>query len=94
MEPERIKVSTAAKMLSVTPLTIRRGIYAGRIPCIRTETGRVFLPMSWVNQQAGKTPPSDLEELISKITSYCMRNHGQEDGKVRAKKIIEIISHE
>jgi putative resolvase len=58
MEPERIKISTAAKILSITPLTIRRGIYAGRIPCIKTDTGRVFLPMSWIHQQTGKAVPN------------------------------------
>jgi predicted site-specific integrase-resolvase len=59
MEPERIKISTAAKMLSVTPLTIRRGIYAGRIPSIKTDTGRRFIPMYWIHQQTGSHPASN-----------------------------------
>lgn len=50
-EPERIKISTAAKLLSITPLTIRRGIYAGRIPYIKNETGHIFIPMSWIREQ-------------------------------------------
>lgn len=58
MEPERIKISQAAQILSITPLTIRRGIYAGKIPSIKTDTGRVFIPMSWINQQTGKSIPN------------------------------------
>jgi predicted site-specific integrase-resolvase len=57
MEPERIKISQASKLLSITPLTIRRGIYAGRIPSIKTDPGRVFIPMSWIRQQTGSVPP-------------------------------------
>ena len=56
MEPERLKVSQTAKLLNVTPLTIRRGVYAGRIPFIKTDTGRVFIPMTWINQQIGIKP--------------------------------------
>jgi len=56
MEPYRYKISQVAKLLSVTPLTIRRGIYAGRIPSIKTDTGRVFVPKYWVDQQTGTQP--------------------------------------
>jgi hypothetical protein len=52
VEPERIKISTAAKLLSITPLTIRRGIGAGRIPYIKNETGHIFIPMSWIHDQS------------------------------------------
>ena len=90
MEPIRLKISQAAQLLNVAPLTIRRGIYAGRIPCIRTETGRVFVPMSWVDQQSGKVHPNK-EILISSITSFCEKNYGQEEGKRKSKKIVEIL---
>jgi len=57
--PGRLKVSAAARLLNVTPLTVRRGIYAGRIPSIKTDTGRLFVPMSWIETQLGEKPRPD-----------------------------------
>jgi predicted site-specific integrase-resolvase len=33
-------------------------VYAGKIPHIKTETGRVFIPAWWVAEQTGQSPPS------------------------------------
>jgi predicted site-specific integrase-resolvase len=98
MEPQRIKISTAAKLLSVTPLTIRRGIYAGRIPFIKTDTGRVFIPMSWINQQTGSKPPNtDLKCAIYARESFSENKsslESQTDGlkKYATAKGYQIVS--
>ena len=47
----RIKVTLAARRLGVNPWTLRRWIYAGKVPHIKTETGRVFVPSWWLEGQ-------------------------------------------
>lgn len=54
MEPKRVRVTQAAKILGVNPWTLRRGIYSGKIPFFKTDTGRVFIPVSWINTQLGE----------------------------------------
>jgi predicted site-specific integrase-resolvase len=52
----RVKVTVAAKRLGVNPWTWRRWIYAGKVPHIKTETGRVFVPTVWIETQIGDAP--------------------------------------
>ena len=94
MEPERVKISVAAKMLNVAPLTIRRGIYAGRIPFIKTDTKRLFIPMSWIRQQMGDSPTiSNLKDFISIVNSYCIKTYGDILGQKKADKIIGLLDN-
>lgn len=52
----RVKVTVAAKRLGVNPWTLRRWIYAGKMPHIKTDTGRVFVTTAWLDTQLGDTP--------------------------------------
>lgn len=52
----RVKVTVAATRLGVNPWTLRRWIYAGKVPHIKTETGRVFVPTAWLDRQCGDAP--------------------------------------
>ena len=52
----RVKVTVAATRLGVNPWTLRRWIYAGKVPHIKTDTGRVFVPAWWLDTQTGGTP--------------------------------------
>lgn len=52
----RVKVTVAAAHLGVNPWTLRRWIYAGKVPHIKTDTGRVFVPSWWLDTQTGGTP--------------------------------------
>lgn len=52
----RVKVTVAAQRLGVNPWTLRRWIYAGKVPHIKTGTGRVFVPTTWLATQVGDTP--------------------------------------
>lgn len=52
----RVKVTIAAQRLGVNPWTLRRWIYAGKVPHIKTETGRVFVPTAWIETQIGDAP--------------------------------------
>lgn len=52
----RVKVTVAARRLGVNPWTLRRWIYAGKVPHIKTDTGRVFVPTAWIDAQIGDAP--------------------------------------
>jgi predicted site-specific integrase-resolvase len=54
----RYKISEAAKMLGMSVWTLRRWVYSGKAPSIKTETGTVFIPAPWVHEQGGLVPPS------------------------------------
>jgi predicted site-specific integrase-resolvase len=55
---QRYKLTEAAKLLGVNPWTLRRWVYSGKAPSIKTETGRVFIPGGWLAEQLGEQPPS------------------------------------
>ena len=55
---ERYKLTTAAKRLGITPWTRRLWIRQGKVPGIKTESGRLYLPGWWVAEQVGAAPPS------------------------------------
>jgi len=50
----RVKLSVAAKMLGISFRQAQRMVYAGRMPCILSDTGRRFVPLSWIEQQIGE----------------------------------------
>lgn len=54
---KRIKITEAAKMLGVNPWTLRRWVYAGKAPSIKSESGRVFIPEWWIAEQTGSAAP-------------------------------------
>ncbi|HAJ58616.1 MAG TPA: IS607 family transposase [Cyanobacteria bacterium UBA8543] len=59
-EQKRHKITEAAQILGVNPWTLRRKVYKDQIPYIKEETGRVYIPAWWVDQQVGEKPkPSD-----------------------------------
>ena|SRR5215471_11319238 len=51
----RYKISEAARLLGMSVWSLRRWVYSGKAPSIKTQTGRVFIPASWVEQEAGLT---------------------------------------
>ena len=55
---QRYKLTEAAKLLSVNPWTLRRWVYSGKAPSIKSETGRVYIPGSWLSEQLGEEPAS------------------------------------
>jgi predicted site-specific integrase-resolvase len=55
---QRYKLTEAAKLLDVNPWTLRRWVYSGKAPSIKTETGRVFIPGAWLAEQLGEQPSS------------------------------------
>lgn len=58
MEQKRYRLTAAARLLGINPWTLRRWVYAGRAPHIKSQTGRVFIPAWWIAEQAGEAPPS------------------------------------
>lgn len=50
---KRFKLTEAAKMLGINEWTLRRWVYAGKVPVIRSESGRVFISEGWLKQQTG-----------------------------------------
>ncbi len=55
---KRYKLTVAAEMLGVNPWTLRRWVYQGKAPAIKTETGRVFIPGNWLAEQLAEQPSS------------------------------------
>jgi len=55
----RVKVTVVAARLGVNPWTLRRWIYAGKVPHIKTDMGRVFVPSWWLASQTGEVPAPD-----------------------------------
>jgi predicted site-specific integrase-resolvase len=49
----RYKISEAARLLGMSVRALRRWVYSGKAPSIKTQTGRVFIPATWVEQEAG-----------------------------------------
>lgn len=55
---QRYKLTAAAKMLGINPWTLRRWVYAGKAPSIKSESGHVFIPGEWLSQQLGESLPT------------------------------------
>ena len=53
MKQRQYRPSQAAGMLGVTSWTLRRWIREGRVPARKTETGRLYVPADWIDQQTG-----------------------------------------
>jgi predicted site-specific integrase-resolvase len=45
----------SARLLGMSVWSSRRWVYSGKAPSIKTTTGRVFIPTSWVEREAGLT---------------------------------------
>jgi predicted site-specific integrase-resolvase len=58
MAQKRYRLTEAARLLNMSPWTLRRWVYARRAPSIKSETGRVYIPAWWVEEQAGEKPRS------------------------------------
>lgn len=54
MKQQRYKLTDAAKVLGMSHWTLRRWIIDNKINVIRTETGRIYLPASWIEEQLGQ----------------------------------------
>ena len=52
----RVKLTEAAKILGMSFRQAQRHAYAGKIPNIITDTGRRFVPVSWLKTQIGEGP--------------------------------------
>ncbi len=65
MEPKRYRPSQVATLLSLDAWTVRRLVREGKIPHIRSDSGRIFIPASWVEQQTGEPlPPAQTRCVI------------------------------
>ncbi len=58
VEKKRYKLTEAAKAFDINEWTLRRWVYSDKAPSIKSETGRVYIPAWWVEQQAGEKPKS------------------------------------
>lgn len=50
---KRIKLSQASKILGLSYRHTQRLVYAGKIPCILSDTGRRYIQESWLLKQTG-----------------------------------------
>ena len=56
---KRIKLSQAAKVLGISYRHAQKMSYEGKIPNIVTDTGRRYVPESWLLQQVGEATKED-----------------------------------
>lgn len=59
MEQQRYKLTEAAKVLGMSPWTLRRWIVDNRIEVLRSPTGRIYLPALWIKEQLGQRTKSN-----------------------------------
>lgn len=57
---QRYKLTAAAKMLGVNPWTLRRWVYSGKAPSLKSASGHVFIPGNWLAQQLGEAPSTSI----------------------------------
>jgi predicted site-specific integrase-resolvase len=61
----RFKIIEDASLLGMSVWALRRWVYSGKAPSIKSSTGRVFIPAAWVEQEAGLAPsPANLRCAI------------------------------
>lgn len=53
---ERVKLSEAARLLDVSFKTAQRMARDGRMPTLRSDTNRLFVPSRWLRAQLGEAP--------------------------------------
>jgi predicted site-specific integrase-resolvase len=58
MEPQQLTLVKAAAVLGISPWTLRRQVYAGKVPCNISPSKRRFIPMRWIKEQLGESPKS------------------------------------
>jgi len=58
MEASQLPLTQAAKVLGISPWTLRHPVYAGQVPCNLSVTKRRFIPMWWIKEQLGELPKS------------------------------------
>ncbi len=100
MNKQRIRLTEAAKILDVNPWTLRRKAYAGKIPCIISDTGRRYLPVYWVDEQSGKAPKNtDIRCAIysressseNKSALYSQTEGLKQYAKAKGYKVVKIV---
>jgi predicted site-specific integrase-resolvase len=52
MEQQRYKLTEAARILGISPWTLRRMVYAGKVPYFKEDTGRIYIPASWIETKS------------------------------------------
>jgi Predicted site-specific integrase-resolvase len=97
---KRYKLTDAAKMLGINPWTLRRWVYAGKAPNIKSESGRVYIPEWWIAEQTGAAQPSKDVRCALYVREFSSENKSamasQKEGLIqyataRGYRIIHII---
>ena len=65
----RVKLSKAAEVLGVSFRTAQRMAYENRMPTLRSDTGRLFVPTAWLESQVGETPAGSRCAIYSRESS-------------------------
>ena len=65
----RVKLSKAAEVLGVSFRTAQRMAYENRMPTLRSDTGRLFVPTAWLESQVGETSAGSRCAIYSRESS-------------------------
>jgi predicted site-specific integrase-resolvase len=60
MKPLRYKLTDAAKLLGISPWTLRRMVYAGTAPHIKEASGRIYIPAAWIEAKSQPQPERNM----------------------------------
>ena len=60
MEQKQFKLTDAARILGISQWTLRRWVRNGKVPAIKRDTGRIYIPVSWLTEQTGEVKPPEL----------------------------------
>lgn len=82
---KRFKLTEAAKMLGVNEWTLRRWVYAGKVPVIRSESKRVFVPDWWLKQQTGE-PSADKPAESVRAALYIRESSSENKAALESQK--------
>lgn len=78
----RYKLTEAAKLLGVNAWTLRRWVYSGKAPSIKSESGRVFIPGSWLEQQLGQ----EVSTAGTKCAVYARESSSENKAALESQK--------
>jgi predicted site-specific integrase-resolvase len=82
---KRVKLTEAAKILGINQWTLRRWVYAGKVPVIRSDSGRVFIPEWWLKQQTGSWDAEKPAESV-RAALYVRESSSQNKAALESQK--------
>lgn len=82
MEQKRYRPSQAAKILGVHPWTMRRWLREGKVPSVKSESGRWYVLASWVEAQTLELKP---EQSKNRCAIYARESSSENKSALKSQ---------